>query len=280
MCNYENKENKIINNNDKNLFFKKLYVEYPRNNKNKYNDIYLYLKKGIIPNYIQNIKEAKKRQKKRNKFKKQIKNKYKLENNILYYKYRVNSKSCPIIKENDLQNNICIEDTTLSQKNSIEKSYNDKYKYNYNFIWKKIPYQYEVIPLCNNIHVSLRHACLTKCKQYLLASDYYWEGCTNLLSKIIDERSIYCQLKKIESFKPKLKRIITKGPHIRYVADIWELSKEFVEITGYSYILEIIDHFSKWLWCYTLKTKKADEILTNIKKYNIVFLIKIFEIKK
>ena len=180
MCNYENKENKIINNNDKNQFFKKLYVD----------DIYLYLKKGIIPNYIQNIKEAKKSQKKRNKFKKQIKNKYKLENNILYYKYTVNSKSSPIIKENDIQNNISIEDTNLSQNKSLEKSNNDKY--NYNFIWKKIPYQYEVIPLCNNINVSLRHACLTKCKQYLLASDYYWEGCTNLLSKIIDECSICC----------------------------------------------------------------------------------------
>ena len=97
-----------------------------------------------------------------------------------------------------MQNNISIEDTNLSQNNLIEKS--NTGKYNYNFIWKKIPYQYEVIPLCNNIHVSLRHACLTKCKQYLLASDYYWEGCTNLLSKIIDECSISCQLKKIESF--------------------------------------------------------------------------------
>ena len=29
MFNYENKENKIIKNNDKNQFFKKLYVEYP-----------------------------------------------------------------------------------------------------------------------------------------------------------------------------------------------------------------------------------------------------------
>ena len=37
------------------------------------------------------------------------------------------------------------------------------------------------------------------------------------------------------------------------------------------YILEIIDHFSKWLQCYPLENKKADGVLKNIKNYIFAF---------
>ena len=37
------------------------------------------------------------------------------------------------------------------------------------------------------------------------------------------------------------------------------------------YILEIIDHFSKWLWCYPLENKEGDNVLKNIKNYILAF---------
>ena len=45
-------------------FFNKKYVLYPRGNPNKYNDIYIYLKKGTTPKYIDEIEFAKKDRKK------------------------------------------------------------------------------------------------------------------------------------------------------------------------------------------------------------------------
>jgi hypothetical protein len=39
------------------------------------------------------------------------------------------------------------------------------------------------------------------------------------------------------------------------VADIWYLIDEIKIKTGFKYILDIIDHFSKWYNGYLLKTK-------------------------
>ena len=64
-----------------------------------------------------------------------------------------------------------------------------------------------------------------------------------------------------------MKIIIDNGPHYRYVADLWYLKGDIKEDTGYNYILDIIDHFSKWYNGYLLKTKNADEDLTKIEMY-------------
>ena len=65
--------------------------------------------------------------------------------------------------------------------------------------------------------------------------------------------------------------IIENGPHFRYIADIWELDKKVSFQIEMKYILEIIDHFSKWLWSYPLESKEADNILKNIKNYILDF---------
>ena len=54
-----------------------------------------------------------------------------------------------------------------------------------------------------------------------------------------------------------MKIIIDNGPHYRYVDDIWYLIEEIKEEKGYSYILDIIDHFSKWYNGYFIKNKKC-----------------------
>lgn len=70
---------------------------------------------------------------------------------------------------------------------------------------------------------------------------------------------------------PKLKKILTHGPYIRYEAYLWELDKVIYEKSGFKFKLEIIDHFSKWLWCYPLINKEIKTVLINIKKYIISF---------
>ena len=52
--------------------------------------------------------------------------------------------------------------------------------------------------------------------------------------------------------------------------DIWYLPKDISKASGYSYILDVIDHFSKWLYSFPLKEKAAKEILSNFRKYILI----------
>ena len=51
------------------------------------------------------------------------------------------------------------------------------------------------------------------------------------------------------------------------MVDIWYLIDEIKIKTGFKYILDIIDHFSKWYNGYLLKTKEAYELLKKIEIY-------------
>lgn len=65
----------------------------------------------------------------------------------------------------------------------------------------------------------------------------------------------------------KVKLILDNGPHYRYVADIWYLNEEIKIKKDFKYILDIIDHFSKWYNGYLLKIKEAHEVLKKIEIY-------------
>ena len=65
----------------------------------------------------------------------------------------------------------------------------------------------------------------------------------------------------------KIKIILDNGPHYRYVADLWYLNQDIRDLTGYNYVLDIIDHFSKWYYGYLLKTKEAAEVLKKIEMF-------------
>ena len=51
---------------------------------------------------------------------------------------------------------------------------------------------------------------------------------------------------KFKKIQPKKKVIIENGPHYRYIADLWQLPSTITKETGYKYIIDIVDHFSKW----------------------------------
>ena len=62
---------------------------------------------------------------------------------------------------------------------------------------------------------------------------------------------------KFKNIKTGIKIIFDKGPHYRYIADLWYLSKELSNYNGLNYILDNIDYFSKWYQGYALKTKSV-----------------------
>ena len=50
-----------------------------------------------------------------------------------------------------------------------------------------------------------------------------------------------------KSIKPKSKIIIAKGPLERIVIDGWELDIDIKNIAPYKWVIDIVDHFSKFL---------------------------------
>ena len=62
-------------------------------------------------------------------------------------------------------------------------------------------------------------------------------------------------------------KIITKGPCERFVIDGWRLPKNLAEITGDEWVIDIIDHFTKYLWSYPVKDNNAQNALYCIKNF-------------
>ena len=68
-----------------------------------------------------------------------------------------------------------------------------------------------------------------------------------------------------------MKLLIENGSHYRLEIDLWYLSEDIAELTGYNYILDIIDVFSKWMWSYPLIHRDSQEILIALRKYLLCF---------
>jgi hypothetical protein len=73
--------------------------------------------------------------------------------------------------------------------------------------------------------------------------------------------------KKGKSIKPKDKIIITKGPLDRVVAYGWELDDELKSLTGFNWVMDIIDHFSKFLMSIPVENNNGINILCSLKEF-------------
>ena len=72
---------------------------------------------------------------------------------------------------------------------------------------------------------------------------------------------------------PRATKIITdEGPHYRLLIDITYLDSNYYSSkTQYKYIIDCIDHFSKFYWGYLLRDKSADSALRKIKNFIGIF---------
>ena len=67
-----------------------------------------------------------------------------------------------------------------------------------------------------------------------------------------------------------LKQITPEYPHYRYLADIWYLPDSIISQleennTNEKYVLDIIEHITKYLKSYGLRNKTSKEVLIYIK---------------
>jgi hypothetical protein len=105
--------------------------------------------------------------------------------------------------------------------------------------------------LCNNI----------------ILSGFFWEGYTTDVNKFVAKCEICNADENIKKIKPPPKIILDEGPRFRYVVDIWELPESLAENSEYIYILDCVDHFSKFLNAYLLKNKTMDLVISKIKLF-------------
>ena len=58
------------------------------------------------------------------------------------------------------------------------------------YVWKKIHFKNEVLPISEYIHISTNHDWINKCQNALVNLDFYWEGysllCTMLLKIVVN----------------------------------------------------------------------------------------------
>ena len=132
---------------------------------------------------------------------------------------------------------------------------------------KKIPLINEEYNVLYKAHINDVHFSFKKSKVNLLKSEYYYEGCTTQSKKFIDKCPVCNTTKNLKIVNAPLKPIIDKVPHDEYQIDLWYLPKDITKVISYNYVIDIIDHFSKWIWSYTIINKTAEESLCCLKNY-------------
>ena len=73
--------------------------------------------------------------------------------------------------------------------------------------------------------------------------------------------------KKKKLIKPPVKIILDNGPRCRYVFDIYNIPEELSKDTPYIYILDCVDHFSKYINSFLLVNKTMALVLSKIKLF-------------
>ena len=109
----------------------------------------------------------------------------------------------------------------------------------------KIPFLHEKDNFVKKIHFNNNHSGRIGLINLLHKEKWYQNGMNRDIGDIIKSYAFCNKPFKFKSLSKKMKIIIDNGPHYRYFADLWYLIEELKEETGYSYILDIIDHFSK-----------------------------------
>ena len=133
-----------------------------------------------------------------------------------------------------------------------------------------IPYDYEVNPMLSYIHFKNLHLKKEGMCRKIIENGYFWSGYTNAVLSFIKSCGVCYSENNMQILERKPKIIKTYGPHIRYQANLWYLPEELKINNNYLYVLDIIDHFSKWSYSFLLKNKEAKLVTVKIKAFLVM----------
>ena len=133
------------------------------------------------------------------------------------------------------------------------------------YILLKIPYKKNYMAKLNEIHNSY-HCSYKKLVSEYQRTGFSFKGIFNICKNICKYCKVCAQKKRDYYKREPSKQMIFKKPMSRMIADITELPYELYNKTKTKYLLNIIDHFSKYGFSFLCETKKAENILFNIKE--------------
>ena len=149
-----------------------------------------------------------------------------------------------------------------------------KYKrYKNKSINVKIPFKGEVYPILKYIHINNNHIGYKNMCNQILLSEFYWLGYSQDITNFLNKWEICLSNKKKKHILSPLKIIIDEGPKFRYIVDLWEIPEDLSLNTDYIYILDCIDHFSKFLNSFLLKNKTMVLLYPKLKYFVIIMVI-------
>ena len=149
-----------------------------------------------------------------------------------------------------------------------------KYKrYKNKSINVKIPFKGEVYPILKYIHINNNHIGYKNMCNQILLSEFYWLGYSQDITNFLNKWEICLSNKKKNHILSPLKIIIDEGPKFRYIVDLWEIPEDLSLNTDYIYILDCIDHFSKFLNSFLLKNKTMVLLYPKLKYFVIIMVI-------
>lgn len=121
----------------------------------------------------------------------------------------------------------------------------------------KVPYEIEKKELLSNIHLNQGHSDYIHLYNEIINQKYYLKGIIKDCKKHVTEFNICIKQRGGIKICLASKHIETKGSKERYVVDWWKLFKELSEETGFTWIIHIIDYFSKFMGSFPVKENNA-----------------------
>ena len=108
----------------------------------------------------------------------------------------------------------------------------------------KVPFLGEIRSLLLQYHDNNDHISYKRVNTELINAKIFWKITRNNIITYISECASSIRSKVGKDVKSKPLQIITKGPDL-YILDGWKLPKDIVKKSGFSWVIDIIDHFSK-----------------------------------
>ena len=135
-------------------------------------------------------------------------------------------------------------------------------------ILKKIPFTYEILPKLNELHNINGHISSRTLAKKFYEDEFYIDN-IELITKEYTNQCPECYSKYYSRKLIKQPKIIfDEGLHYRLLVDIIYLDKKYYsEKMNYKYIINCIDHFSKFYWRYLIKDKTSKTALNKIKNF-------------
>ena len=130
-----------------------------------------------------------------------------------------------------------------------------------------IPFNKDKLNILMRAHTNNGHLGINRTNEKIKEYGYFWDTMIEDIKNYISECPTCIMNKAGKKIQVKPNIILSKGPLERVVIDGWELDDRLKEITGYTWVVDIIDHFSKYLLSFPIKNNDAINIEICLKKF-------------